>query len=158
MRVVSSRPAADFLHLPERDLLEPMRRYVITLGWPLLITSEGVFMPSNQGIVAITMTSGMGKEVQAEFFRASIKTPVLSFPGPAGSRQWAFLTEAPTVNGTVLPPRIGLISGSQGIPLPPTENSYGPVEWAVAPNGLHQIPTFARAMCAVRLVASKWCA
>ena len=135
-----------------RELHALVESYAITLSWPLLIKNHNVYMPTNLGIVGLSMTAGIGGEVNTEFKRRNMYPPIVIVPGTPS--RWIFLVEAPSAPSPTVPGRVDVLTGTHLVPLPPSVIGGVAVRWLTTPTDdrVH-LPAYTPSIGAVRQVA-----
>lgn len=123
--------------------------YIKVLGWPLVVSGDGMFLPAHLGIVGLTLPAGLAGEVNTEIKRREIGIPIIAIPGTPS--RWVFLVEPPVGPVPTLPVHVGLMIGPARIPLPPSVVDGEPVRWICEPGaGFVHVPEFRPVLLAVR--------
>lgn len=119
------------------------------LGWPIVISAEGVFLPASHDIAGLTVPAGLAGEVNTEIIRREIRVPIIAAPGVGG--RWVFLVQLPPALPS-LPVGVGLISGTARIPLPPTRVGAEPARWISEPSEVYRlvVPPLSQVLQAIR--------
>ncbi|WP_229686653.1 hypothetical protein [Longimycelium tulufanense] len=140
----------------ERGLADVAASYARLMGWPVVVSDNGILLPLSPASTALTMPEHLGQGVLAGLKARMLAGPVLALPGP--QPRWVFLAELVALLPTQLtsPFEVQFVRAPHQVLLPPTQTTHGPVRWANPPTPSRRwFPPFTAVLAIARMVATE---
>ncbi|SHE98778.1 hypothetical protein [Streptoalloteichus hindustanus] len=141
----------------ERSMPEIAASYARLMGWPVVVTDNGILLPLSSAHTALTMPEHRGVDVLAGLRARMLAGPVLAVPGP--QPRWVFLAELVALLPTQLttPAEVRFVRAPHQVPLPPSPTPHGPVTWANPPTASRRwFPPFTAVLAVARTVVPEY--